>query len=489
MNILLYNHISLWKEHFEQFVELVFQSIEGQGIVYILNCDSTLISCPPNSSHVLRKCAKCSMTSNKIFKNLSNSNYRVIKLNLEKFNFQNAKISLPIDFRDLENYHYEGNPFGELVLSQLVDDKKEIFFDVEDFPKALTLLKNSIALYEKTKEVILDNKIDQVYAWNGRRSSDGVVLQAAKFLGREYFSFITGSSSNKIFRVKASKVHDYVSSKADIHNFLKVSNLSLEEKHNIGKKFFEKLKNKTTSIEIPGYINYNQNNNLYFTKKKARKNLVFFTSSPFELAYMKEWQSETNVFNDIFQFIRRLNSSRTITDKYDIYIRWHPNIKGSGKNLRSKISELVSETDNLIHFTPENKLDSYSLLDKSDVVIVTFSTMGAEAAYVNKPVILIGRSKYEDLGFTNSPVNFEELEKMLIEENFRVSPDKALNYAYYLATFGNVEVQNKPKIIELFDKYYYVDSKKLIYLPYLWINFFGYYIISLVKYLKLKKNL
>jgi hypothetical protein len=132
----------------------------------------------------------------------------------------------------------------------------------------------------------------------------------------------------------------------------------------------------------------------------------------------------------LVQLIRDLSARR-----FDgiLAIRTHPNSK-EPFDLESRLKDVEHDFVHLI--APESELDSYALLDTCHTVATFGSTIGIEAAYWNKPSILLGPSIYEDLGGTYNPSSHEEAVEMLLCSLPPRGREAAINYAYYQKTHG-----------------------------------------------------
>ena len=122
-----------------------------------------------------------------------------------------------------------------------------------------------------------------------------------------------------------------------------------------------------------------------------------------------------------------------------IVIRWHPNLRNCGCGERAVIDEisLLGASSGATVYPPESEADSYTLLEKADVVVTFGSTIGAEASYYGKPTILLGHSWYEDLNVCYTPKTHAEL-VLLLNQNLQPLPvTGSIVYGYYMRNFGN----------------------------------------------------
>ena len=90
---------------------------------------------------------------------------------------------------------------------------------------------------------------------------------------------------------------------------------------------------------------------------------------------------------------------------------------------------------------PENKTDTYELINKSDYIINFCSSVGAEANYLRKKVIQIGPSIFRKLPVANYVNNSKECVNLIIQNKARLMPIRAsvvwFNYLY----FSNINLE------------------------------------------------
>lgn len=189
MNILIYTNVYLWEQHLSESLEIIKTHVDSGDKVFLLGCDMSLISCPPNFSHSAKICEKCIFQKKHLLSNLLKNEVTQIELELKQ------KQYLKKDFKNLQsfiNYKYKNFlPVGELSLSTHTDFERDFYVNFSKIKnRLLSLANNSIALFERTIQVVEANNIDIIYAWNGRRHSDGPVLYAAKFLKKKNFFLI-----------------------------------------------------------------------------------------------------------------------------------------------------------------------------------------------------------------------------------------------------------------------------------------------------------
>jgi hypothetical protein len=143
---------------------------------------------------------------------------------------------------------------------------------------------------------------------------------------------------------------------------------------------------------------------------------------------MAEWIERT-----VQYFVARKDSQ--------LVIRVHPGeIKSRGVSIVEIIHRLMPELPEHIHLIkPEDKVNTYDLVEITDIGLVYTTTVGMEMAMSGIPAIVVGETHYRNRGFTIDPdsyVNYYKLLGAMLENPgaFRLTKEKidlAWKYAYH----------------------------------------------------------
>ncbi|EYA48107.1 capsule polysaccharide biosynthesis family protein [Bacteroides fragilis str. 3719 T6] len=87
---------------------------------------------------------------------------------------------------------------------------------------------------------------------------------------------------------------------------------------------------------------------------------------------------------------------------------------------------------NVTIISPVDIIDSYALMNAGDKIVVFTSSMGVEASYWGKPVILLGNTFYYDLDICYKPSNKKEIYSLIVSQLEPKSNLDSIKYAYYL---------------------------------------------------------
>ena len=271
-NILIYSSVTLWKNHLNGMLDIIKKELDKKNNIYILSCDSSLESCPPNNTKNKLICNLCQKHQHQIYKQLFKFDERVTKLN---FKFNNLKKNFNFkNYNQFQSYQLYKVPFGMLVSSDLVTYYRDSYLNFSEVKEiAINKLKSSILLYKKSLEIIKKKKIDVIYSWNGRRGSDGPVLHAAKKLNKKFYSYISSHSAKKLIIKNSITVHDLETTKKDISR-IKLKNYfknNTEIKRYLKKTLNILSKGKKTNNDFKTYKYFIKKNYIPLNYSKKKK--------------------------------------------------------------------------------------------------------------------------------------------------------------------------------------------------------------------------
>lgn len=440
MKVLIYSHVSNWQIHHAETIELALKHIDLGDDVFVLSCDGALTSCPANTYHKKYLCRSCKAQTNYTMKKILRGQTKDIRLKLRE-----NSINLPYfsTLEGLKHFSLYDVPFGELVVSQLVDDARDCYITIEDIlPRVESLLQNSIALYTEARKIIRESGAELVYVWNGRRCSDGPVCYAARDEDVTYNVYIAGGKKNTYLTMPALKVHGLVENKKLMEELFadSVKQKGIKNIEEDARLFYSI--NKNGGGDFPGFTHYGSNftESIILKKDDLKKKVVIFPSSFWECYGMSEYSRNDDLFPNHYHAIKKILNDERVYAGNSLFVRWHPNLKTCGENERKVIDEIIQKTsENTVHFAPESTINSYDLIDSADVVVTFGSTVGIEANYYGKPSIMLGHALYEDSGACYTPKSHEEFITLINSELMPLPKTGALKYGYYQRNCGQNE--------------------------------------------------
>lgn len=159
-----------------------------------------------------------------------------------------------------------------------------------------------------------------------------------------------------------------------------------------------------------------------------RKCISIFTNLIWDAANVSRDIAFKDPFECVVETIKRFRNN----DEIQVVLRSHPAEKVLGT--RERYADLVREhfgddlPTNVTLISPEDDVNSFTVIDMTDVGIVNTSTVGLEMAVLGKPVILISDTHYRGKGFTQDVESaesyFEAIQNSL--EEGQISEDSQM---------------------------------------------------------------
>jgi hypothetical protein len=436
--------------HLETELEIMERLLEQGNTIYWIVCQGDFQVCFNNPQHKELDCKVCYSRVNKgigvLRKNvLNNANLHILKYNnflkLQDFKRSDFPENMNItDFTDLKSYHYKSYDSGMATASSLVSFTRNHEPQVENHKDFIDRgLLTGAYLYE-TFQLILDKITpDFVILFNGRFIESRPLLRVCQQRKINYATHERGGKIDKfLFRINSTP-HSIETISAEIESLWENAG---SDRNEIGNTFYH---NRIKRVEDSWYS---------FTKEQQEGRLPESLKSNAGKKIITIFNSSLDEYEGLEGFgpffypndnegIKQICESLECFPNIKLYLRVHPNLKGLDNSQNKFLKEEISKFKSIEIIPSEDSVDTYALIQKSDIVIVFNSTVGVEAAFAGKNVILLGKAAYEDLKCVVIPKNHEELMQMLTDDDYKypsVSPEEALKYGYWNESFG---IENK----------------------------------------------
>jgi len=421
--------------HFETELELIQNHLIKGDEVVVMVCKSNLKTCFANPYHKIGLCLICRST-------IKNGLNMIKHDNLKTINYPNIKIDysqLPSQFSDIEElkkFEHDNISLGLASASSLISrNNREHKLDTIVFKnESLTEIKNSFYLSEIfSKYVIPILKPDLVYVFNGRISTTAPIVDVCKNYQIDFITHERGGQIGRYWIIKNTIPHDINNVYREIEKLWEST--PIIEREEWGNKFFNDRRNRIEQ----GWYSFTKEQKKELLPHRfsdGKKNIVFFNSTIEEFAAVKGWEKPLFLFSDEIDALKSIcNYFKEDTSK-QFYLRVHPNLKGFDNSQVRDIMKLTLELPNLEIILPESPIDTYSLLDKSDLIITFGSTVGIESVYWGKPSIQLGMSFYNNLNAVYIPKTKDELFNLLNEDLAPKPKELALRYGLWELMHG-----------------------------------------------------
>lgn len=419
--------------HFGTELELMTNHLNKNDEVFVVNCTGQLKSCFFNPEHRKSLCYLCKAKFKRGMSLLEKSQKRVhlinidINNNIEKFNENFESVE------QLKKFEYQNFKLGWLCASTLIARlKREHKFNTLKYKAEINKQLNiSWYVYQTALSIISKTKPSRVYVFNGRFAIEGSIIQACKKNKLDYYTHERSGTTKRYLLRKNALPHDIVPTTIEIN---KLWSKNKSSKLQVAKNWFLNLQKGNN----PGWIAFSKNqskNLLPQTFSMNKTNIAIFNSTIEEYSSVPGWQNplyldENRAIEDILE---KFKDSKSLF----FYLRMHPNQINFDNTQAREIRKMQKEyKKNFEVIFPESKVSSYSLIKNCQKVITFASTIGVEACFMKKPVILIGRAFYENLNVCYKPKTKTDVYNLI---NFKLIPRPiigALKYGYWQVNGG-----------------------------------------------------
>lgn len=393
----------------------------------------------------------------------ANVKYQVI----DSLNSQVIEIiqNIPPKIEKILNYKYDGINFGFIVqnnLNRFYKSTKTLNINSEI---ALKYLQTSLINYFEIKNRFKKKNYDYVLFSHGINVTWGPVRIFCEKNNIKYFSYDRAKTEGTINfnynRPAPIWNIDDVWSKNSKRDLNKIENEILNQYLNDR----ELQKNDTFRYNTRKKVK-----NYHRLRKKLKisndsKLITIYTNLIWDATAVSEsliFETFTDCILETINYFKEKNSIH-------ILIRSHPAEKVLSSNEYYKdliIEKLGGKIPNNVSFTPnDTTINSFSIIELTDVAIVNTSTIGLECAILDKPVVLPFKCHYGNKGFTDDPETkksyFDIIESHLKRKNKRKNRSILAKKYFFLMMF---KYQKKTPIEyknNLFKKYTFLNLDDL----------------------------
>ena len=331
---------------------------------------------------------------------------------------------------ELMEFKISGCEAGLSVASTIIFDLKASNPALEKQQERINLmLSSALAVYDHTLKLLEDIKPDLVFFFNGRFINYRSVMNACQITNTAFMIHERGANINR-FTVRPYMPHDFKKIRIEIDQLWK-NTKDIAKSTTIARQFFIDRRAGREQAWF-SYIK-NQKSGLLPLLNPKKKLISFFTSS----------DDEFKAVGDIVKWDRWIDQFSALTDvisicsanpQLQLVIRVHPHVSMKSKEDQDFWNNL-NLPEGVILVKSDDDIDTYALIEKSDVVLTAGSTIGIESVFWGTPSICLGPSIYENLNAVYLPQNKQELNDLLLSE--LVANSKMANpYGYYMMNKG-----------------------------------------------------
>lgn len=467
MKVLIYTASSLCNPQFGIQMETAIEySKRGDDVVFT-HCSGVMSACSANFLQNEAICKLCGLGFKAGLRNLP-KNVRIVKLlnpgDNNKYVWKFFKT-----IADIKAYCYRGVEVGFSVLSVYITKTRnpnpiinDIFLDCIN-----KMLKEAEYLIDAADELIKREKPDLVIYFNGRFFDTKPFYNLAQryhinFLTTENIGGVRANDEYRMVRFYNSIPFDANTTFKNCLDSWNKSTKSESEKIKIGSSFYEKRRNGMRAGDYV-YTSNQIKGKLPECFNVDKKNVVIYCSSEDEFSSVSIQVDKMFIFKSQYDAIKYL--AENINDnEYHFIVRIHPNMRNLDVDYHRNLYKL-SNLKNITVIAPEETVSSYTLMDVAYNIVLFGSTIGAEALYWGKPVVLLGHADYYYWKMCSIPYNPKELIDMVKNPIvYSGAKDMAIKYGYY---FLNNSLSETAKYISITPRKLNILGKQVYIFDYL----------------------
>lgn len=485
--------------------DALIESKKGKEIIFI-KCKGEIKACNTNLLGSKAKCITCNHYSNSILKSY-HPQFKILDLknqtSINRRDIENlAKniIAQITNLNDLKQIYYKNIPIGLGVVSSYVSHTRNLDPVLNKSNKAilLNIIEGAIFVFESFNNILEEYNPKELVLFNGRFSDLRVVYELGKLkkIKTRCLEYTSTEDKKHIRKVEFNDAlpHDIVYNHNEILKAWNSGFTDNEEKIKIATEFYYKKRNGQFSGDT--IYTLNQKKDLLPAKwNRSKKNIVIFNSSEDEFFSIGESWEQHNLFRTQIEGIKYLVQSVAQDSEIIFHLRIHPNLTNLKFRYVKELFLLEQDYKNVNVIGPDSNISTYSLIDNADLCIVFGSTVGAEANYWGKPVILLGGSFYRYLDIAYIPKDKNDLKNLLKIKLKNKNIEDSLKYAFYTINPQKGEkfehVNYNFREIKIFNKSYYFPlslfkNNSVFYL--LLYNIVQYFSLNYFYYILFQKN-
>jgi hypothetical protein len=289
-------------------------------------------------------------------------------------------------------------------------------------------------LTDAAHQMIKQYRPDRICIFNGRFNGIRPVFEVAQQKNIQTIvidcTFSNAREQQRKVQFIDTLPHDIEQNAEKIENYW--SNFSGEEDRElVASRFFERRRQGQTASD-----------NVYTTNQKAeqlpedwdesKRNFVIFNSSEDEFFSIGEAIDKYKIFENQIEGIKYIIQSTAGRSDIHYYLRIHPNLDKLKYGYHTNLASIFRPYANISIIPADSPVSTYKLIESCEKVIVFGSTVGVEATYWNKPVILLAGAFYFKLDTAYYPKSMNELDELLISKLEPKPIIGALKYGLYL---------------------------------------------------------
>ena len=335
--------------------------------------------------------------------------------------------SSPATMDNLKNLSYKGAALGIGAASSLISFTADEKPDVKAHAGLINrYLISSALVFETASLLIRQYQPKSILVFNGRFACARAIVEAAQQFKVRFLLHERGATFRH-YEIFDREINNMVYMRERIRHAWDQAGIDREM---LARSFFHRRRNG----DGIGWTSFTSNQERGFVPARgASHRLVYFSSNNDEYATASEL--EHPLFESQWHAVRFLIEWVGKQTNVELVIRVHPGAQTRSFREQEWWNSLAGPNVKLE--SSASKIDSYALAESADVVLTYCSSIGVEASFFGKPVILLGDTDYRGFGCAYEPETLAHLERLLVLNDLPPKPQEtALPFGYFWLAFG-----------------------------------------------------
>ena len=335
------------------------------------------------------------------------------------------------------DYDFEGYNFGVGPVSCMMTITRDYDFDIKKHLKDIHgFFETEYIVLRNIQELDNEYKFDVIHTFNGRMPFVYPVISYCKKEEKPFVCYTSGAIKDKMTTLYNAVPHDFYNRRDNFLNYWQ--NVSEKDREKFAKKWFEERRNGVFQ-SVSSFVKNQTKNALPNGFNTSKENIAIFNTSIDEVIAFKSWEhpfakNENEILEQLFEHYKNDSNKH-------FWLRVHPNLaKSKRKHSRQmvEINMFKKKFPNLTVIEPEEKVDTYALIEASNKVVVSYSTTGVEATYWGTPSIVVGKALYDNMDCAYVANSMDELYQLIDNKKLKPKPkENSYNFGCSMQIFGD----------------------------------------------------
>ncbi len=404
-------------------VEEILQDKNNE--VTMLTCNRQIKNCFENKLSDPVLCNTCMMVKKIGLKNFSRYGSRFRHVEIGQLISDSRHSQVTFEYRnnkDIKQLEYRDVNIGYGALSSYVSYTRNHEPDCTDpaFRSYFdAMLRSQMELTDVIFLLMEQKRPSDMHVYNGRWADVRPVYDIAKNEGIPVH-VLESLNDGKITYYKEvykNVLPQNISYRTELINAIWEQKETNEEKKlNQARQFFEKRRKAEMVRGVRIYTTQQVSGMLPDGWDSNQQNIVIFNSSEDEFVALGKEYDEFALFENQEEGIKFILQGLKEHPNIHVYLRIHPNLADVTYSYHKRLLKLSETYDNITVIPGNSPISTYTLVDNAEKVLVFTSTVGVEACYWGKPVIMLSGSSYYYLDVGYVPRNKEEVLPLLLSK-------------------------------------------------------------------------